>query len=126
MPELKLRRIFLAVYFVNTNPSEERVQVLVSEKEHSELTGNNRNILRNQILFTICKEQVQNSAIGLKTVVHTILIKQSPVNFHCLYTVNCVAPIKIFIGSMLIQRFTDSVRPNISQQSTQRTKVLTL
>ena len=81
MPELKLRRIFLAVYFVNTNSSEERVQVLVSEKELSELTDDRRNILRNQILFTICKEQVQHSAMGLKTVVHTILVKQSSCKF---------------------------------------------
>ena len=40
LPELKLRRIFPAVYFVNTNPPEERVQVLISEKELSELPDN--------------------------------------------------------------------------------------
>ena len=32
LPELKLRKIFAAVYFVNTNLSEEKVQVLLSEK----------------------------------------------------------------------------------------------
>ena len=37
LPELKLKRIFPAVYFVNTNLPEERVQVLISEKELSEL-----------------------------------------------------------------------------------------
>ena len=31
-PELKLKRIFTAVYFVNTNPPEERVQILLSVK----------------------------------------------------------------------------------------------
>ena len=35
LPELKLRRIFPAVYFVNTNLPEERVQVLLSEKKNS-------------------------------------------------------------------------------------------
>ena len=33
LPELKLRRIFPAVYFLDTNPPEERVQALLSEKE---------------------------------------------------------------------------------------------
>ena len=37
LPELKLRRIFPAVYFVNANPPEERVQVLLSEKELTQL-----------------------------------------------------------------------------------------
>ena len=46
LPELKLRRIFLAVYFVNTNPPEERVQVLNSGKELSELPDNNPNIFK--------------------------------------------------------------------------------
>ena len=35
LPELKLRRIFLAVYFVDTNFPDERVQVLLSEKKLS-------------------------------------------------------------------------------------------
>ena len=33
LPELKIRRIFLVVCFVNTNLPEERVQLLFSEKE---------------------------------------------------------------------------------------------
>ena len=37
LPELKLRRIFPAVCFVITNLPEERIKVLVSEKELSEL-----------------------------------------------------------------------------------------
>ena len=40
LPVLKLTRIIPAVYFVNTNPPEERVQVLLSEKELSELPDN--------------------------------------------------------------------------------------
>ena len=32
LPDLRLRRIFPAVYFVDTNPPEERVQVLLSEE----------------------------------------------------------------------------------------------
>ena len=44
LPELKLRRIFPAVYFTNINPPEERVQVLLSEKELSELPDNSPNI----------------------------------------------------------------------------------
>ena len=32
LPDLKLRRIFPAVYFVDTNPPEERVQVLLSKE----------------------------------------------------------------------------------------------
>ena len=45
-PELKLKRIFPAVYFINTNPPEERVQALLSEKELSELPDNSLNIFR--------------------------------------------------------------------------------
>ena len=30
LPELKLRRTFTAIYFVNANPSEEKAQVLLS------------------------------------------------------------------------------------------------
>ena len=44
LPELKLRRVFPAVYFVNTNLPQERVQVLFSEKELSELPGGSPNI----------------------------------------------------------------------------------
>ena len=46
LPELKLRRIFPAVYFVNTYPPEERVKVLLSEKELSELPDNSANIFK--------------------------------------------------------------------------------
>ena len=46
LSELKLRRIFPAVYFVNTNPREERIQVLLSEKELSELPYNSPNIFK--------------------------------------------------------------------------------
>ena len=38
LPELKLRRIFPAEYFANINLPEKRVQVLIPEKELSELT----------------------------------------------------------------------------------------
>ena len=44
--ELKLRRIFLAVYFVSTNLPEERVQVLLPEKELSELPDNSPSIFK--------------------------------------------------------------------------------
>ena len=46
LPESKLRRIFLAIYIVNTNFPEERVQVLLSEKELSKLPDDNPNILK--------------------------------------------------------------------------------
>ena len=46
LPELKPRRIFLAVYFVNTNPLEERVQVLLSEKELKEQRDDGQNIFK--------------------------------------------------------------------------------
>ena len=45
-PELKLRKIFPAVYFVNTNLPEERVQVLLPEKELSELPDDSPNIFQ--------------------------------------------------------------------------------
>ena len=37
LPELRLRRTFPAVYFVETNPPEKRLQVLIAEKELREL-----------------------------------------------------------------------------------------
>ena len=43
---MKLRRIFPSVYFVNKNRPEERVQVLLSEKELSELPDNSPNIFK--------------------------------------------------------------------------------
>ena len=45
-PELKLRRIFPAVCFVNTNLPEERIQLLLSEKRLSELQDDSQNIGR--------------------------------------------------------------------------------
>ena len=44
--ELKQKKIFPEVYFVNTNPPEERVQVLLSEKELSKLPDNSQNIFK--------------------------------------------------------------------------------
>ena len=44
LPGLKLRKIFAAVYFVNTNLPEENFQVLLSEKELSELPDDSPNI----------------------------------------------------------------------------------
>ena len=44
--ELKQRRIFPAVYFVNTNLPEGGVQVLLSEKELSKLPDNSPNIFK--------------------------------------------------------------------------------
>ena len=46
LPDLNPSRIFPAVYFVSTNPSEERVQVLLSEKELSELPDNSLKIFK--------------------------------------------------------------------------------
>ena len=45
-PELKLRKIFPTVYFVNTNLPEERVKVLLSEKELNKLPDDSSNILK--------------------------------------------------------------------------------
>ena len=46
LPVLKLRRIFPAVCFVNTNLPEEKVKVLLSEKELSELPDDSSNIFK--------------------------------------------------------------------------------
>ena len=46
LAELKRRRIFQVVYFVYTNPPEERVQILLSEKELSKLPDNSLNIFK--------------------------------------------------------------------------------
>ena len=73
LPELKLRRIFPAVYFVNTNPPEERIQVLLSEKELSKLPDNSPNIFRNLMLIAERKDQIQHSAME-NTVYWTILL----------------------------------------------------
>ena len=46
LPELKLRGIFPAVCFVNTNPPEERIQILLSEKELSEIPDDSSYIFK--------------------------------------------------------------------------------
>ena len=46
LPELKLRRVFPAVYFFNTNLPEGKVQVLLPEKELSKLPDNSSNIFK--------------------------------------------------------------------------------
>ena len=63
LPELKLRRILPVVYFVSTNPSEERVKVLLSEKKKqtNKFQMMTQTFLRNQILIAIWKDQVQHS-----------------------------------------------------------------
>ena len=60
LPDLKLKRIFSAVYFVETNPPEERAQVLLSEKEVIALPDDGP---RNLILIAIWKDQVQHSSM---------------------------------------------------------------
>ena len=56
----------------------------------------------------------------LKSVLEAILIKQSPSKFSLyIYTMNCVVTENILVGSILIQRLTDSVIINCSHQSTQ-------
>ena len=51
LSELKLRRILPAVYFVNTNLSEERVQVLLSEKELRELPDDRPNDFKKSNIY---------------------------------------------------------------------------
>ena len=46
LPEWRLRKIFPAVYFVNTSLPEERVQVLLSEKEVRKLPDLSANIFK--------------------------------------------------------------------------------
>ena len=46
LPELKLSRIFPAVYFTKVNLTEERVQVLLREKKRSELLDDRPNIFK--------------------------------------------------------------------------------
>ena len=46
LPELKLRRIIPAVYFVNNSLPEERIRVLLLEKELSKLPDNSPNIFK--------------------------------------------------------------------------------
>ena len=44
LPELKVKRIFPVVYFVNTNPEEGIVKVLLYEKELTVLSDDSQNI----------------------------------------------------------------------------------
>ena len=46
LQELRLRRILLAMHYVNIKLPEKRVQVLFPEKEHRELPVNSPNIFR--------------------------------------------------------------------------------
>ena len=46
LTELKLSSIFLAVYYVNKDPPEERVQLLLSEKGIRELPDDSPNIFK--------------------------------------------------------------------------------
>ena len=46
LPGLKLRRVFPAIHFTNTNLLEEKTQMLLSEKELNELPGNSTNIFK--------------------------------------------------------------------------------
>ena len=48
LPLLKLRKIVLAFYFVHKNPSQERVQVLLSEKELSVLPDDSPNVFKKE------------------------------------------------------------------------------
>ena len=50
LSELKPRRNFLAIYFVNTSYSEERVQVLLLETERSKLPDDNSNIFKKSLI----------------------------------------------------------------------------
>ena len=63
LPELKLRRIFPAVYFVNTNLPEERFQVLIPEKNLANYQTIAQIFSRDQILIVLWKDQVQHSVM---------------------------------------------------------------
>ena len=60
LPELKLRTIFLAVYLVNSNNLEERVQVLLPGKKLSKVPVDSPNIL---IFIVILEARVEPSAM---------------------------------------------------------------
>lgn len=59
-PELKLRRVFATVHLVNTNVAEERIEVLLSQKELNELPDDSPNILKK---FNINQYTVRPNAI---------------------------------------------------------------
>ena len=46
LPELKLRRIFPTVQFVDTNLLEKRIQILLPQKERSKLPKDSQNIFK--------------------------------------------------------------------------------
>ena len=62
-PELELMRTLPAVYYVNTSPLEERVEVLLFEKKKIIQTIP-QTFLISLILITIWNDQVQHSAMG--------------------------------------------------------------
>ena len=64
LSELKLKKIFWVVYSVNTNPLEERVQVLLSEKELTELLDDSPNIFKkSKLMIAIWRDQMQYFAM---------------------------------------------------------------
>ena len=63
LPELKLRKIFPAVYFVNTNLPEGRTQVLISGNKLSPLPDNSLLFSISKVLVAIWKGQMQHFAI---------------------------------------------------------------
>ena len=63
LPELKLRRIFLAVHFVNTNLTVERFQVLLSEKERKELPDNSLNNFKKSNIDRCMERPIERCAI---------------------------------------------------------------
>lgn len=62
LPELKLRRIFLAVDFTNNNLPDERVQVLLPEEELSQLPMDSQNIFKESNVDCYM-DQIQHSAM---------------------------------------------------------------
>ena len=63
LPELKLRRIFLTVHFVNTNLTVERFQVLLSEKERKELPDNSLNNFKKSNIDRRIERPIERYAI---------------------------------------------------------------
>ena len=73
LPELKLRRIFRAVYLVNTNLPKERVQVLLSENELSELPDDSPDIFKKSNIDCFAERPSATSCNG----------KYSTLNYFC-------------------------------------------
>ena len=63
LPELKLRRIFLAGHFVNTNLTVEGFQVLLSEKELKELPDNSLNNFKKSNIDRCMESPIERYAI---------------------------------------------------------------